>query len=188
MRLQTFGELLGEEQRVPRAREHRVERHRAGRPVVGVVVVPVLEEPCGRVARDERRRPDPPDRPDDAFANLGGVLELAVVHVHDRGGREPEDLRGRLGLARPRARELGSIGRGVVRASVAVRQDQEMDLSTRGAPLRERRSGRDLGVVGVTEDRDDGTAGGHVFGAPSAFDNTYRTSARTGLPVAPLGQ
>jgi hypothetical protein len=56
----------------------------------------------------------------------------------------------------PGSRRLGAVVRGVARTAVTVGEDQEVDLASGGGPLRQRPADRDLGVVGMPEDGQDG--------------------------------
>ena len=87
---EALAEVLAEEVRVAAAGEHGVQRHPARHPVVGVVVVAVLEEDRGR---DRRRRiglgPHLAHPAHDRLADGGRVLQLAVVGRQDRTPARP---------------------------------------------------------------------------------------------------
>ncbi len=110
----------------------------------------------------------------------------------------PMTLAGGLRLCVARCGELLPVARGVARATVAVRQHQQVHLAARRAPLRDGAAGRDLGVVGMREHRED-RAGARArrrgarrqprrrLAQARRGPVTNRTSVRTGTPVAPRG-
>ena len=96
------------------------------------VVAP--EEPGGRVAGENDARPHRPDRTNDLRADLHRVSELAVVHRHDPHACQAEHLPRRLRLDQPHCGQLGSILGRILRAPIAVREDQQVNLPALGAP------------------------------------------------------
>src|SRR6266480_883821 len=157
LRLEALTELLAEEVRVAAAGEAAVERDPSGRPMVGVVVVAVLEEDRGRIAADHRFGADLADPAGGRLADDARVLELAVVRREHADAREPEHLGGGLGLFPPRRRELLTARRRIAGTPVAVREDQQVDLAPGPGPSCHRAAGADLGIVRMREHGQDRT-------------------------------
>ena len=193
---QALAELLAEEMRVAAAGETAVERDPSGRPMVGVVVVAVLEEDRGGIAAHHGLGADLADPAGDRLADDARVLQLAVVRREHPGAREPHHVGGGLRLFPARGRELRAARRRIGRAAVPVGQDQQVDLPSSRGPLRQRAARADLRVVRVGE-HGKRRAGprrglGVLLHGPYRFRATARswrnrTSVRTGIPVPPAG-
>ena len=159
---------------------------RTRRPVVGVVVVPVLEEHRGRVAREHGLRAPRGSRT--TRSRTGSVFASSL------SGIEPTCT-----LASPRSAAASSISRTRVAASstdlgrdpataIAVREDRQVHLAAGGGPLGQHAARADLRVVGMREDHED-RAGPRlaVALAHAARSRTKRTRARTGASARGRG-
>src|SRR5439155_142876 len=104
LRLEALTELFAEEVRVAAAGEAAVERDPSGRPMIGVVVVAVLEEDRGRIAADHRFGADLADPAGGRLADDARVPPAWFVTASGQPPRAPGGTGPASGRASPSRR------------------------------------------------------------------------------------
>ena len=122
-------EVLAEVERVACGREDGVDGRLADGAMIGMVDPLVVDEEDGRVVGHDDLGPERPDGARDALAQAQRRLDLAVGLVEEVDALDP-DLGGRRALlALAQDHESVDIGRGVVAALVAARDEQVADAA-----------------------------------------------------------